>query len=247
MEYEEINVTNYIKVIRKRKRLIFGVFLIFVIAAVVYSFFICPKVYKIDTLIEIGRIGDVLIEEEGSKGVGLIEEPSQVKEKIDGDVYGILVRKKLEIPEEKYPKIKTENPEDTNLVVIEIKENRAKLAKNILEEINSLILADHQEKRDKKKTEIEENIKEIQKELTLLETEKQYSEGIAELQIEILNLKNQMNSYKSTKVVKTPAISENPIKPRPVLNIVIAGALGIFIGVFLALGKEWWEKSESRI
>jgi len=230
---DEIDLMDYIKVILKRKKIIFGITILAVIAAAGFSFSMA-KVYKIDSSLEIGKIaGEV------------IEGPLQVVEKIKADSYGVLIREKLNLSEEEYPKIKAENPKDTNLVRIEIESNKPKMAKTILEELNDLILKEHQERLDNRKSKIEENINEIQAELNLLETKKQYSEGIAELQIELVGLKNQMNTAQLTKIVKKPTISEEPIKPRPLLNIVIAGVLGLFIGTFLAFFKEWWEKSKN--
>jgi len=53
-----------------------------------------------------------------------------------------------------------------------------------------------------------------------------------------------LDEIKPTQVVKSPTVSASPIKPRPLLNIVIAAILGLFIGVFLAFFQEWWEKNK---
>lgn len=237
IEYEEeIDLMDYVKVMIKRKREILTVFLFVVVIVFVFSVLV-PKVYKIDTVLEIGKIDNELI-----------EEPLQLVEKIKGDTYGIFVREKLNISEREYPKIKVENPQDTNLVKIEIESPKPKLAKDILTEIDNLILKEHQEKFEKKKSKIQENINEIQKELTLLETQKIYSdEGIANLQIALANLKEKLNSAKMTEIVKSSTISESPIKPKLFLNLVIAGTLGVFLGVFWAFLKEWWEKNKDKI
>ncbi len=233
-EYDEINLMDYAVVVLKRKWLIFGIFLIAVIAAGIFSYF-APKIYEIDTSLEIGKIGETII-----------EKPLQIVEKINNDVYEISIREKLGI-QEGYPKIKAEDIKNTNLVKIKIESDNPGLSKRILEEMNNLILAEHQEKMEKKKVKIEENIKEIQEELTLLETKKQYSEGIAELQIELTNLKNQLVFYKPTKIIKNPTVSDGPIRPRFLLNVIIAGVLGLFMGVFLAFGREWWQKNKERV
>jgi len=265
-EYEEIDVTNYIKVIRKRKRLILGLFLVVVIAAGVYSFS-APKVYKIETTLEVGKIGGQII-----------EEPGQIVEKIKNDVYGISVREKLKTTASEYPEIKVENPEDTGLVIIEIKSSQPELAKNILEEINSLILEEHQEKIENKKELIEKDIERLKTKTNSLEEEKKNLEAkvealeqtllyyqtpgsqfalfdtkeklenkkqeIEDLYLRINSSQRSLEDIRFTGVVKNPTISESPVAPNPLLNIVIASALGIFIGVFLAFGKEWWEKSK---
>ncbi len=321
-EYDEIDLMDYVKVLLKRKWLILAVFLGAAIVAGVFSF-LMPKVYKIGTALEIGQVAGVPI-----------EDPGQVVEKIKGDVYGIFVREKLGIPEEKYPKIKTENLKDTRLISLAIESAEPQKAKNILEEINNLILAEHQEKikikkelleqdiktteekiklvesdieKTKNKTQpIDEDIKRIENKINNAEEEKSNLEAKIEalekilvyeqtpgtqfalfdtkeklankkqeiedlyltinslrrskedvevqvnsLKTNIESLNAQINSLrassdeiKPTQVVKSPTVSASPIKPRPLLNIVIAAILGLFIGVFLAFSQEWWEKSK---
>ena len=321
-EYDEIDLMDYVKVLLKRKWLILVMFFGAAIAAGIFSF-IMPKIYKIDTSLEIGQIAGAVV-----------EAPGQVVEKIKGDVYGIFVREKLGIPEEKYPKIKTENPKDTRLISLAIESAEPQKAKNILEEVNNLILAEQQEKiktkkeligqdikttedkiklvesdieKTKNKTQpIDEDIKRIENKINNAEEEKSNLEAKVEalekilvyeqtpgtqfalfdtkeklankkqeiedlyltinslrrskedLEVQVNSLKTnieslnaQINSLrasldeiKPTQVIKSPTVSGEPIKPRPLLNIVIAAVLGLFVGVFLAFFQEWWEKSK---
>jgi len=321
-EYEEIDLMDYVKVILKRKWLILAVFFGAAIVAGVFSF-LMPKVYKIDTSLEVGQIAGEAV-----------EVPGQVVEKIKSDVYGIFVREKLQIPEEKYPKIKIENPKDTNLITLVIESAKPPESKNILEAINNLILAEHQEKiktkkeligQDIKTTEdkiklaesdiektknkiepINEDIKRIENKIANAEEEKENLEAkvdalqkvlpyqqdpgtqfalfdtkeklankkqeienlyltinslkrskedldvqinsiktsIESLNAQINALKASLDEIKPTQVIKSPTVSEKPVKPNKKLNIIIAGILGLFVGVFLAFSQEWWEKSK---
>ena len=321
-EYEEIDLMDYVKVILKRKWLILAVFFGAAIVAGVFSF-LMPKVYKIDTSLEVGQIAGEAV-----------EVPGQVVEKIKSDVYGIFVREKLQIPEEKYPKIKIENPKDTNLITLVIESAKPPESKNILEAINNLILAEHQEKiktkkeligQDIKTTEdkiklvesdiektknkiqpINEDIKRIENKIANAEEEKENLEAkvdalqkvlpyqqdpgtqfalfdtkeklankkqeienlyltinslkrskedldvqinsiktsIESLNAQINALKASLDEIKPTQVIKSPTVSEKPVKPNKKLNIIIAGILGLFVGVFLAFFQEWWEKSK---
>ena len=266
---EEIDLVDYLKVIIKRKRLMLVIFFGAVIIAGIFSW-LSPKVYKIDTSLEIGKIAGEAA-----------EEPAQVVEKIKRDVYGIFVREKLGISETEYPKIKTENPKDTNLVRIEIESVNPEQAKNILEEMNNLILEDHQEKIKIKKELLEKDIERLKTKTLSLEEEKKNLEAkvealqkilpyqetpgsqfalfdtkeklekkkqeIENLYLEINSLQRTSEDIKLTKIVKIPTISEKPVKPKLVLNIVIAGVLGIFIGVFLVFFQEWWEKNKTKL
>ena len=109
-----------------------------------------------------------------------MEIPGQVVEKIKGDIYGILIREKLGISDKNYPKIKAENPKDTNLVKIGIESSDPKIAKSILEEINSLILENHQEKIKIKKELLEKDIERLKNKIPSLEEEKENLEAEVE-------------------------------------------------------------------
>ncbi len=323
IDADEINLMDYVVVILKRKWLVFGIFLIFVIATGIFNYF-DPKIYEIDTSLEIGKIEETII-----------EEPIQVVKKIENNVYESSVREKLGI-EGGYSKIKAEDIKSTNLVKIKAESDNPELSKSILEEMNSLILAEHQEKINTKKELIENNIETTQDKIQLVESDiektknkikplendierienkieysgeekenleakvealekvlvyeqtpgtqfalfdtkeklaskKQEIESlysginsliidiadlnltvnssetsIGDLNAQINSLRASLSNIKNTEVIKKPIISDGPIKPRFLLNVVIAGVLGLSMGVFLAFGKEWWQRSKAR-
>lgn len=229
---DEINLINYIKVVIKRKWLILGITLTAVLIAGIASM-VSPKNYEVSTTLQIGNTTDIL------------ESTAQVAEKIKSNAYKNLLEEKLNI--ENLPEIKTETPQNTNFVSIIIETDNPEQAKQILDEINSLILLEHQEIFNKRESQIKENIKEIQDELTLLETKKEYSEGIAELRIKLSDLKTTLNVFQPTKVIKAPIVPKNPSGSNLILNIVIAIVLGLFIGVLVAFIKEWWENAKKEL
>ena len=71
--------------------------------------------------------------------------------------------------------------------------------------------------------------------------------NIESLNAQINALKASLDEIKPTQIIKSPTISEEPVKPKPLLNIVIAAVLGLFVGVFLAFFKEWWEKNKTKL
>lgn len=229
---DEINLIDYIKVVIKRKWLILGITLTAVLIAGIASM-VSPKNYEVSTTLQIGNTTDIL------------ESTAQVAEKIKSNAYKNLLEEKLNI--ENLPEIKTETPQNTNFVSIIIETDNPEQAKQILDEINSLVLLEHQEIFNKRESQIKENIKEIQDELTLLETKKEYSEGIAELRIKLSDLKATLNVFQPTKVIKAPIVPKNPSGSNLILNIVIAIVLGLFIGVLAAFIKEWWENAKKEI
>ncbi|HOA47371.1 MAG TPA: Wzz/FepE/Etk N-terminal domain-containing protein [Candidatus Pacearchaeota archaeon] len=229
---DEINLIDYIKVVIKRKWLILGITLTAVLIAGIASM-VSPKNYEVSTTLQIGNTTDIL------------ESTAQVAEKIKSNAYKNLLEEKLNI--ENLPEIKTETPQNTNFVSIIIETDNPEQAKQILDEINSLVLLEHQEIFNKRESQIKENIKEIQDELTLLETKKEYSEGIAELRIKLSDLKATLNVFQPTKVIKAPIVPKNPSGSNLILNIVIAIVLGLFIGVLVAFIKEWWENAKKEL
>ncbi len=85
------------------------------------------------------------------------------------------------------------------------------------------------------------------------ETENHYL-NINALEKQINSIQNQINSsqleiegMQLITVTKSPSISQGPIRPKSLLNLVIASVLGLGLGTFLAFSKEWWEKNKTRI
>lgn len=227
-EYEEeINLMDYVKVILKRKRLILAIFLIIVIVVGIFSW-VSPKFYKIDTTLEIGKIKEREGREEPFQ---VIEAPDQVVEKINDGVYGWIQG------------MKVSNPDDTNLIKIEATSKDPKETKEILAKINESILAHHNAKINSQKNLLEKEIERLQEKIDFLISKGQET---AILQLEINNLQREKEALQPTKIIREPTISEKPVKPRLLLNTVIASVLGILIGVFWAFFKEWWEENKGR-
>ena len=164
---EEINVVDYIKVIFKRKLTILFCASGAVCLALLFSFFSRP-VYELDTVLEIGHMEDFVP-----------ETPAQVAQKISNDVYGEVVRAKLNISKGKYPSkgdMEISTPENTRFVTIAVKTINPAQVKPILDEINRLILKEHQEKFNIQKNIILDDKKRIENKIKSLENEKKILE-----------------------------------------------------------------------
>jgi len=139
--------------------------------------------------------------------------------------------------------IKVENPQGTRLVIMTTESVSSQRDKDILNETINLILKEHQEKFAEKTSLMEEKIARTKQELEFLKPYKTYAGlGIAQLQINLSDQKRQLAYSEMTEMIKAPNVSEEPIRPRPLLNMTIAGILGLFVGTFLAFGREWWQK-----
>ncbi|MCD6085386.1 hypothetical protein J7J41_00085 [bacterium] len=185
---KEIDLRDYLKIILKRKWLILGIGLTVTIITFLFSFF-SPKVYEISTSIEIGKsFGEPslkkLIQEELNllknsiqEESNLLESPIQIKTKIEEGIYREI--------QEKF-NLKVENPKNTNLILIKIESKNPEKDKKILEELNKIILEDHQKKLEsqtsifsKKEKIINAKISSLNREKKAIEERVKILEGIS--------------------------------------------------------------------
>lgn len=274
---EEVSLTEFIRVLLKRKNIVLNVTLIALIIAGIYSF-ISPKIYRISTLLEIGSINK---SNDLRNSSSLIESPEQIVEKIKNDVYGIEIRKRVNISEKEFPIMKADSIKDTSLVMIEIKSDKTDFAKKILEQVDDLIMSDHQEEIKVKKELINQDIERITEKIKGSEEEKNNLEAkvdaiqkvsiiqqdpgtqfalfdskeklakkkqeIENLYIEINSLKASLDNIKPTIVIRAPIVPDKPINPGIALNIILASIFGILVGFFVVFSKEWFEQNKKDI
>jgi capsular polysaccharide biosynthesis protein len=58
----------------------------------------------------------------------------------------------------------------------------------------------------------------------------------------ISSIKEDLMNYKGFKIIDPASEPTAPIKPHKKLNILIAGVLGLFVGIFVAFFLEFWQK-----
>ncbi len=228
-EYDEINLMDYIRIIIKRKCLILG----FLLAGLIISgglTFLLPINYKTETCLEIGNYSKEY-SKEGVLYLYPIENTLQVMEKIKGGFYG------------DYLGAETSNPPKTSLVKIEIISEDLEGTKKTLENINRSILEEHNNRIEAKKEILENSIEKLQEKIDFLLAK---NKEVETLELEICNIQRQIGDVQPSRIIKEPAVVSEK-KPNLTFNLICGGILGIFLGVFLAFGKEWWEKNKSRI
>jgi capsular polysaccharide biosynthesis protein len=111
--------------------------------------------------------------------------------------------------------------------------------------------------------EFEKNIQEIEKTKKKIAASEELSEAERQFQTNLLlnssvterslynSLIDQLNSLKISlkscedfKIINYAQLPAVPIKPNKKLNIVIAGVLGLFVGIFFAFFLEFWQKGK---
>jgi capsular polysaccharide biosynthesis protein len=62
------------------------------------------------------------------------------------------------------------------------------------------------------------------------------------LKMEIFRLKHEIDNYKMVQLLQEPFVSKFPVKPNNRQIIVLAGIVGLMLGVFLVFIMEYFEE-----
>jgi uncharacterized protein involved in exopolysaccharide biosynthesis len=183
-EYEnEIELMDYLNVLWKRKWFIIIPALLCFIAAAIISSLLPPK-WEIDALIQPSKFS---IETNGGQFEEVVAiNPKQIAAQINQAIFDHLIADELNMDIKKLPKLKAENPKNTNLVLVSLKEKDVKKAKLILHSLFNHLKRELDEKVDMEKKWIDYQVK---------------SEEIEKLSIEeeIKAYKNKLNIIKQRK------------------------------------------------
>jgi len=265
MEEKEVDLRDYLRMIKKRWKIILIIFLVSTITSGVVSFLL-PKTYESIAMVKIGRMRN-----------NLLEEPSTVMEIFKTKPILEKVAEELNVPvtQEKSGELasKIKMKEKSGLLEIRGKGGTPEAAMGLVNGVTAVLLQRHEQIFARAKVILEEylasgkeRLVEIKKEIEMLrkkidELEDTNSEAKAtvargymeslersrdryeQLQVE-LREKKMEESYGTvgTELVIPPAISERPIGPKKKQNVLIAGILGLFVGFVCAAIVEYFEK-----
>jgi uncharacterized protein involved in exopolysaccharide biosynthesis len=266
-EEEEIDLRDYINVLLKRKWLIIGIFLLAVITAAIISYFILPSIYQSSATFKIAEVKGLSLfnvseAKNKIKSDQILQEViNQLKLKLTPAELAKIIKIETIDDNKGYVKVTVENTSP---------ELARDIAFSLVNQFIELNQQDYQEKialLEKEKQSIEkqmtlemENINEAEKlRLAIINseglslTEKQiqinlllsYSTQIREHYNELVDkyyiLENQILNSSNFEIVNYPSIPQAPIKPNRKLNLVIAGVLGLFVGILMAFFAEYWQ------
>lgn len=269
MEEEEIDLREYINVLMKRKGIIILIFLVSVIAAILVSYFVLIPVYQSSTTFAVALVDDSpvlnisesleimssnLILDEVIKEMNLNISASALKSRIKAEnlkgTSFIKVTAEANLPEEAKELVE-------NTIEVFIKQNQSEYKEKIKLVEDALKISGLQVAEFEKST---EEIKNIKKKITtseeLSEAERQFqtslllSSSVTERDLynnlteQIYTLQEKLNNCQDFRVINYAQLPTAPIKPRKELNIVIAGVLGLFVGIFVVFFMEFWQKGK---
>ncbi|MFN4197281.1 MAG: Wzz/FepE/Etk N-terminal domain-containing protein [Caldimicrobium sp.] len=243
---EEIDLFELISAVYKRKKLIFSLFIAFVLLAFVISL-LMPKVYRSDVLL--------VIKAPAFKAGELVKFYSSLKkEEIIPKTHRLVSKVNLKaLSDDKLlVSIEIKNPKDLDSVVSELKsrieenlflkryveDRRQQLIKQ-LEELDKAI---SYAKEDKK---LYINLIKQGKTSIISFNPIDLDEKIINLELKRIVLNQELDQLRSIEIADQYTTNK-PIKPKLILNVVLGGLLGIFLGVFLAILLESLEKRRQK-
>jgi len=135
----EVDIVNWLRVILKRKITILVIFILTVGVTAFFSFR-QPKTYKVDAVFNVTMIGG-----------NPVKSADQVIGEAGSNIYRSSIKGKFGFSDASFPKIKFENPKDTDFVKMEAVCTDPETVKTIFEEIIKLIEKDQIEVTNNKK------------------------------------------------------------------------------------------------
>jgi len=266
---EEIDLREYINVLLKRKGIIILIFLIAVITAALVSYFAISPVYQSLMVFSVAKIdgkavinitealeimkSNVVLDEVINR-MGLEETAKQLSSQITTE--NLKGTNFIEVS------VVASSPEKAkslveNIVEVFIEQNQSEYQEKVkLVEDRLKIIEEQIAEFEKNIQEIEKTKKEIAETEELSEGERQFRTSLllssSVTERELYNtlsdqeniLKASLKNFKDFKVINYAQLPAAPIKPNKKLNILIAGVLGLFVGIFAAFFLEFWQKGK---
>ncbi|MFH2138217.1 MAG: Wzz/FepE/Etk N-terminal domain-containing protein [Candidatus Omnitrophota bacterium] len=251
---DAVDLHKYVKVIKKRKKMILITFLICLITTAVVTFRM-PKTYEVSAIVRIGSFGDLLISKQDAQYA--IESQSVLN--------GAIKKFKLDITSDELSElIVTNDIVSTDLMYILVRYDSPEIAFNLSKYIADSFITLGQTIYKKKYEFISEAIKKEEGRLSGISNyQKKLNEGILgkEYELDFPLIQNTLFSYESItndineriydqKIVlmnakefelfETPLLPKSAVKPNIKLNLVLAAILGLMLGVFGAFLKEFF-------
>ncbi len=263
---DEIDLRDYINVIIKRKKVILSVFIASVVIGLI-STLLAPKVYEASANIQLGSINNLLITKEEAREIilsddlltpviketGIKTDPESLKKviKIEDIKNTNLVGIKIRYPgPEMALTILKKIAAEFIAQVQPLYEKNEFLLKERLNELDSEI------KETKKSIEIkQEHLKGLADSINNSGVETNFraflmQNYIPTYQQHLFGLRNEKKNLNTILInsrnfqLLNLSSKPNPIKPDKKINLFVAAAMGLILGVFLAFFMEFWQKGK---
>ncbi len=251
-----INLDDLWKSIIKRKRLIFWLFIISIISTGIISFAM-PKIYQGEVAVRIqpkdsssttkelistkelyGIIGNFDREKiqtifpqysDSVQNVSIIQIPGST------DKFKIIIELRKPNDFQEAVKIFVQYLNNIPLMARAVEQSREQLTKR-LEEIDVVMLKSQEDAERFQNMMVKEKLNPIGFNPV------QFNRMRSDLEVEKVILKQQIKNLTGFEIVTDPILFQKPVRPRPMLYLTVAGILGLFGGLCIALFMNFLEK-----
>ncbi len=266
---EEVDLRDYLNMIKKRWKIILGVFLSSIIISVIVSFSL-PKVYEVKLMLRIGKVKDEFVET-GEITAKVFQSKLVLEE--------VIKRLNLSITEEKIREIKGKIfiSELDNILEVKGQDSNPQRAVELVNVVANIILERHKLFLEERQEIIEKYIAGVEEQLV------QGEEDIKNLRCKIKRDENTTSQAKAyivsgymdslekklvrydvlktelyeknlekvyetepTQIIVFPLNPMKPISPRKKINVLIAVLVGLIVGLGLAGFLEYFEQSAKK-
>ena len=253
---DEINLYDLWKVIAKRKKLIIGLFIVIIVSTAIGSF-LMPDIYRGETVLIIIK-SDVITAKELTGLIGRIDREKQLS---------MVPKSYPNVTDIKFNTIKDSNKDsnkdskDKIVVTIDAKkiDDIPKALLEVIAYLNNINVIKSAVSRNKEillsqSAELSDIIKSSPDLLStsnkLFKAGKLSTMGfnpieinkkIVETKIELLAVEQQLSRLNKggIEIAAQPYISNHPVSPKRLLNVVVAGISSLLLGIFLAFFIEY--------
>ena len=258
-EYDdEINLYDLWKVIAKRKMLIFGLFIVIVGLTVIYGFMM-PNIYRGEAVLLVNLVNLVNLNK---------DKPEIIDAKEITDSIGSIDRAKLlRMVPKSYSNVNNielkpmRNSKDKIIVTIDAKkiDDIPKALSEVLDYLNNMDIIKTTVSQEKAKllvqsSELSDLIKsspdllatyrklfEAGKLTTMGFNPVDIGKSIMKLKTELVEIDQKILRFDNggIEIAAKPYISDQPISPKILRNVILAGMMSLFVGIFLSLFIEY--------
>ncbi len=273
IQEEENDLREYINVLLKRKGIIILIFLIAVITAAIANYFMLPPpplpTYQSTIVLSVAQTdsqpiinltesleimkSSVLLDEVINR-MGLEITSEQLTPKVEVKILTGTNFIEISVVDDSLEKAITIVE---NITEVFISQNQRKYQEN------TKLIEDRLKNIEEQIVELGKNIQEIEKGKKIITSSEKLTEEEKQFQISLLlsslatqrvlyydlsnlanNLIANLRNYEDFKIISCSQLPITPIKPNKKFNILIAGVLGLFVGVFVAFFLEFWQKGK---
>lgn len=256
---DEINLYDLWKNIIKRKKLIFWIFIISIISAGIISL-VMPKIYRgeVGIRIQIKELGSTL---GSTKELISPKELFEIIDKFDRekietifpqnfdsiksvritqipgstDKFKIIVELSQTTYFQEVIKIFVQYLNNIPLIARAVEQSREQLTKR-LEEIDAVMSKSQEDAERFQRMMVREKLNPIGFNPV------QFNKMRSDLEVEKIALKQSIKNLTGFEIITQPTISSKPVKPKPVLYIILAGLISFIAGLFIAVFLNYWER-----